>query len=76
MYWPLGAPRVYAAARPRQKPARTNGTSNSEGEAEVKDATELLGLRVSRSGRLFATITAKTLTIWQSSVSWHSHYVG
>ncbi len=72
MYWPVGAPRVYAASRSRRKlatRATRNGSDGSEEEAEDKDTTVLLGLRVSRSGRLFSTITAKTLAIWQTSVS-------
>lgn len=69
MYWPLGAPRVYAATKPHQKLSQPNGSGNSEEDAVEKDAAVLLGLRVSRSGRLFATITAKALTIWQTSVS-------
>lgn len=69
MYWPLGAPRVYAATKSRQKLSEPNGEDDSEGDAVEKDAAGLLGLRVSRSGRLFATITAKALTIWQTSVS-------
>ncbi len=70
MYWPLGAPRVYAATRPRGKLSQPNGTEDSEAEAVDRDAAGLLGLRVSRNGHLFATITTKTLTIWQTSVSW------
>ena len=69
MYWPLGAPRVYASTRPRRKVPELNGVDNSNEKAEGKDPEVLLGLRVSRSGRLFATITAKTLNIWQASVS-------
>ena len=69
MYWPLGAPRVYAATRPRPNASQTDKSSNSEEEAEEKADKVLLGLRVSRSGHLCATVTAKTLSIWQTSVS-------
>ena len=68
MYWPLGAPQVYAATTSRRKLPKSSSSDDSE-VAEDKGATVLLGLRVSRSGRLFATITAKTLTVWQTSVS-------
>ncbi|KAI9870770.1 MAG: hypothetical protein M1830_003825, partial [Pleopsidium flavum] len=58
MYWPLGSPRIYAAS-PRPPDPKT---SPDDGSTE----TDLLALRVSRNGHLFATITSTTLTIWQT----------
>ena len=72
MYWPLGTPRVYAAAKHRRKPVDTKGEDDDEDDDDNdprdETSTALLGLRVSRNGQLFATITASTLTVWQSSV--------
>lgn len=122
MYWPIGAPRVYAPSKhqlPREKitssddgakeepsaeidgeknileekegqpwangdtvkqgeyPSQVKGqksiaeqgeppreTSDSEGLGE-----EIIGLRVTRSGQTFGTITRSTLTIWQTKVA-------
>ena len=73
MYWPLGEPRVYAAAKRRRKDSDANendGEGGDEDEKEVIDnnPTALIGLRVARNGHLFATITKTALTIWQTSV--------
>lgn len=74
MYWPLGAPRVYAAAKRRRKGTNTNENDGGEGGDEdekdfnVNNPSSLIGLCVARNGRLFATITNSTLTIWQTSV--------
>lgn len=76
MYWPLGAPRVYAAAKRRRKGSNRNENDGGEGgdedEKEVNDSdsnsSALIGLCVARNGRLFATITNTSLTIWQTSV--------
>ena len=65
MYWPLGAPKVYAAARRKRK----NVASENEEEEDVEEkATSILGLRVARNGHLFVTITENSLTVWQTSV--------
>ena len=68
MYWPLGAPRIYSSNKRRRKIK----VVDSEGESDESDETStnapLLGLRVSRNGQLFATITATSLSIWQASV--------
>lgn len=69
MYWPLGAPRIYAATKPKRKKPKQDGTENAVDAAGEEDASALLGHRVSRSGQMFATITATTLIIWQTSVS-------
>ena len=67
MYWPLGAPRVYAATRRKWKyPGPKNGEEEDEDVEER--ATDILGLRVARNGLLFVTITETTLTVWQTSV--------
>lgn len=69
MYWPVGAPRVYAASKLRKKSSETGGSNGvSEAESNEQDAVALLGLRASRHGHLFATITATALTIWHTSV--------
>lgn len=69
MYWPLGAPRVYAAAKRRRKHSLdSNGNEDEEEQANAKEATAVIGLRVSRNGQFFATITATALLIWQTSV--------
>lgn len=69
MYWPLGAPRIYAADKTRNKAADTaNQDDGDKSDAVDHDPASLLGLRTSRSGHMVATITATTLTIWQTSV--------
>jgi hypothetical protein len=131
MYWPIGAPRIYAASKHELYPAytttsddgserestteteeddRTNGTAipardgeedaTSEdeinGDAHAVSASaagrresdvqtlksngaaqqaadddpggEIVGLQLSRSGHMFATITKSTLTVWQTKV--------
>ncbi|KAL8869054.1 MAG: hypothetical protein Q9174_004558 [Haloplaca sp. 1 TL-2023] len=65
MYWPMGAPQVYAANRKRRKEPEFE--DEEHGEAEVEENPPILGLRTSRSGHLIATITATTMTIWQAS---------
>ncbi len=67
MYWPLGAPRVYAATRRKRKPPTTEYEEEDSEDVEEK-ATNILGLRVARNGHLFVTITETTLTVWQTSV--------
>lgn len=135
MYWPIGAPRVYAASSSKSPTDRvlefdddaesretTEGSGSlieapnvgSEGRgdgqyepasglstpitpitpgikpvehdtqrrfsnrflgqdpsfARSADKEPLLGLKISRTGHLFAVITATSLTIWQTKVSW------
>ena len=67
MYWPLGAPRVYAATRRKQKPP-VSEDGEEDGENAQEKATNILGLCVARNGHLFVTITENTLTVWQTSV--------
>ena len=70
MYWPLGAPRIYAANGSRTgRAGKKYGENDQEEKGKEKDASTLLGIRVSRNGHLFATISATTLMIWQTSVS-------
>ena len=66
MYWPLGAPRVYAASRRKRKPS-DNIDEKKNGETE-EAASRILGLRVARNGHLFITITETALTVWQTAV--------
>ena len=69
MYWPLGAPRVYAATKGRRKNrTASDGHEDDEEQAKADEAPAVLGLRVSRNGQFIATLTATTLIIWQSSV--------
>lgn len=67
MYWPLGAPRVYAAAR-RKRKASTSEDGEEDGEDVEDKAANILGLRVARNGLLFVTITETALIVWQTSV--------
>ncbi|KAG8533227.1 uncharacterized protein KY384_002010 [Bacidia gigantensis] len=67
MYWPLNAPRVYAANKKRKKLQETVVEENAEGEREGEANAAILGLRVGRNGYLFTTITEDTLTVWQTS---------
>ena len=68
MYWPLGAPRVYASS---------DGAAflDQEDEGDTLDSTSqqhgehILDLFVGRSQQLFVTISATCLCIWQVSVS-------
>ena len=67
MYWPLGAPRVFAAPKKRTSPTSNEDSSQSQDDQTEEDPA-LLGLRVSRNGQLFATITKTALHIWQTAV--------
>lgn len=67
MYWPLGAPRVYAATRRKRKSSTPEFDEEDSEDVEEKD-TNILGLRVARNGHLFVTITKTALTVWQTSV--------
>ncbi|MCJ1388668.1 hypothetical protein MMC18_001517 [Xylographa bjoerkii] len=66
MYWPLGAPRVYAARKVSPTAPPGNGQGGTQEDEEEKFSA-LLGLQVSRDGQHFATITATSLNIWQTS---------
>ena len=68
MYWPLGAPRVYAASRRRRKPRLEADDEKADDEPENTESRSILGLRVARHGHLFVTITDTALTVWQTSV--------
>lgn len=130
MYWPIGAPRIYAASKHELLPKHSttsddglgekpqtqeeassakNGTAtqDQDGDSEIgsddrpngnsqhssqsgadsqsrakkvksngetKQGTaddaggEIVGLKVTRSGHMFATITRSTLTVWQTKV--------
>ena len=67
MYWPLGAPKVYAAARRKRKSSVSENEEKDSEDVEEKDIN-ILGLRVARNGHLFVTITENSLTVWQTSV--------
>ena len=73
MYWPLGAPKIYAATKRTRKQQEVCNEEEADTEGESKEDTAILGLQVARNGHLFATITDTTLTIWQSSVRSVSH---
>ena len=66
MYWPLGAPRVYAASR-RKRKASDNNEEKEDGKTE-EAASHILSLQVARNGHLFITITETALTVWQTAV--------
>ena len=69
MYWPLGAPQVYAATKGRRKnKTASDGHEGDDEQVTAEEAPAILGLRVSRNGQFIATLTATTLIIWQSSV--------
>ena len=73
MYWPLGAPRVYAASR-RKRKIPDSGEEKEDGDAE-EAASNILGLRLARNGHLFVTITETALTVWQTAVCEKRSYV-
>jgi hypothetical protein len=56
---------------------RPNGGGASSSTAERKDGA-IIGLRVSRSGHIFVTMTADTIAIWQARVgiALGRHFVG
>jgi hypothetical protein len=119
MYWPIGAPRVYATNRldlgklaedvndevqpdlvtlssPTQaseadgqdeteKPTTQSSSKSrtSKRSAYLKDTVldysqddrvggEIVAVKLSRSGHLFVSITAATLSVWQTKVSIHT----
>ena len=67
MYWPLGAPRVYASAGRSAVQHRGPQDQPSAEESWMED-DHLLGLCVGRSQQLFVTITAAAVGVWQVSV--------
>ena len=76
MYWPLNAPREYSA----YNAFGTKSETNEEGRVNTADSNDtssgddtIIGLEVARNGRLFATITTITLTVWQISVRYSGH---
>jgi hypothetical protein len=69
MYWPLGAPQVFAAPAKRDTLDHYKEDDGQNHVSTTDNETALLGLCVSRNGYLFATISATTLYIWQTSVS-------
>ena len=83
MYWPLGAPRIYAATKHRRKPIKAAGGNDEDVDDDDDDEgtqnenpSALLGIRVSRNGHLFATITANALAIWQTFVGGWMQCIG
>lgn len=68
MYWPLGAPRIYAASRRRRKAPEDDDKRSDGALVDAEDRAAILALRISRNGQLFITVTAATLTVWQISV--------
>ena len=70
MYWPIGAPRIYASSRKKRRPVQQGAGDEEEDESSGESAAKtVLGLRISRNGHLFATITETALTVWQTNVS-------
>ena len=69
MYWPIGAPRIYAASKKKRRYIQQRAGDEEEDEWGNEDASKtILGLCVSRNGHLFASITETALTIWQTNV--------
>ena len=68
MYWPLGAPRVYAASRRRRKGNISDQEDENVTANEDATSSDILGLQVARNGHLFVTITDIGLTVWQTAV--------
>ncbi|KAL8729307.1 MAG: hypothetical protein Q9166_004804 [cf. Caloplaca sp. 2 TL-2023] len=62
----MGAARIYSANRTRRKDQADHEVQRPK-ESEGGKPDAILGLRTSRSGHLLATITATTMTIWQTS---------
>lgn len=75
MYWPIGAPKIYAAHKHRAcgkaEVVSQDGLDESteEGQADGHDEQEIIDVRLARGGHLFATITHSSLSIWQTKVS-------
>ena len=69
MYWPLSAPRIYASSRKKRKPTQRPAEGEEDEGSDDNVSETVLGLRVSRSGHLFATITETALIVWQTNVS-------
>jgi hypothetical protein len=57
-----------APGKQAAKPAAAENKDKTGFEPEDDPGGEIVGLRVSRSGHIFATITRSTLTIWQTKV--------
>ena len=68
MYWPLGAPRVYASSRRKRKATTSNDEENEASSVGDEEDAKILGLRVARNGHLFITIAENTLIVWQTNV--------
>ncbi|KAF2668056.1 RIC1-domain-containing protein [Microthyrium microscopicum] len=86
MYWPIGAPRVYAASQHQLDTSRNRRKSSTQlsddgapkarrrsstlaldsDEKESILGAKIIGVRLSRNGNLFVTITQSTLTLWQT----------
>lgn len=74
MYWPIGAPKIYAAhkhtARSKGEDFSHDGLDESaNGQAGAHDEQEIVDIRLARGGHLFATITRSSLSIWQTKAS-------
>ena len=69
MYWPIGAPRIYSSNRKKRGSVQQRAGDLQENDSSKDASKTILGLRVSRSGHLFATITQTALTVWQTNVS-------
>ena len=52
-----------------EKSTATKDVPPKESSSEEDISGEIIGIRVTRSGHMFATITHSTLTIWQTKVA-------
>ena len=68
MYWPIGAPRIYASVKKHRRHIERPEDNGAENEDTDEASNSILGLRVARNGHLFATITETALIIWQTNV--------
>ena len=65
----MGAPRIYAYNKSQRRSIeRLTQDTDEDEDGEDEASTSILGLRVSRNGHLFATITQTALIIWQTNV--------
>jgi hypothetical protein len=47
------------------------GAQRLQGSIEEDIHGEIIAVRITRSGHMFATLTRSTLTIWQTKACWH-----
>ena len=80
MYGPCGSPRVYAYSKTPSLSSILNNRDDGTYQEDISlsdetkrlleevDPDSIIDLQVSRSGQLFATITAASVCIWRTRV--------